>query len=933
MLPPPFTHKDIYMLECLRYYCNIGYPLFPCHSHGAKAKAPLTAHGFKDASIDWQQVEAWHRQYPECAWGCATSSERAVLDIDPRHGGNESLAKRVAEHGPLPLTPKVRTGGDGFHYYLLTPPGTNCGKVADGIEWKAEGGYVIVPPSRINIPEHEGRAYAWEIRPWEAPIAETPAWLLGKKPKPKASADADSPWVVREALADLLSHPGSPEGERHKTLCQLVGIHLARGDSESTVYALAEAWAERCQPPFGEWRKHVEGLWAKDGAKGLTTQSTTHRPVSITLVADGDSLTPELRKELINSFPEASAGANGKGELFPSFPPSAKTEHGVENELSTEWPTLPPEAYHGLFGEMLSAVSPETEADPAGVLLGMLTCFGNIVGRGAWETVGPRLHHPALYVGIVGRSSDAKGDGWSVSLWPFREVEPAWASACIANGVGSGEGLIERVADAQQVLDKEGKVQVIPGAIDKRCLLRLSELSRCFKLGRRENATLSEHLREGWDGEPIHVPNRKGNGLSASGYAIGMVGDITPGMLRKLMEGGTEAFDGWANRFLWACVKRSRFLPNGGNIGVLKPFKERLKTALAFAKKVGEVKRDAEADALWTEVYPSLTTSGDSVPHTDRARPYALRLAMLYALADGSAIIRREHLQASLALWEYCRQSARLIFGGTLHAEPDPPWLRLLNAIAKCPGVKRGDLTVALKHKAKAHELDEALLALEVQGLAHRRTVQGGGRPAECWYPGMKPEGDGEGESGTVDNLFSSLEVENPSPTGGRKVSKSDTDTPGIGEKDLLTFLPPPQEAEPTGGQLLTFLPPTTGGRKVSKSDTDTPGIGEKDLLTFLPPTVEQEQETTEREMIVNQNPSAFAQRRREQEHQQWLASYEAAQAKRKAEERERMGPNFADCADPVAAFKAWFEARQLAEPAPSASARQAEFDFFSQFL
>src|SRR3569623_2764623 len=83
---------------------------------------------------------------------------------------------------------------------------------------------------------------------------------------------------------------------------------------------------------------------------------------------------------------------------------------------------------------MLRAIEPQTEADPAGLLACWLACFGNVVGRGAWMQIGPRKHYPALYVGMVGRSSDAKGDTWAASIWPFKQADPSWASLCIANG-------------------------------------------------------------------------------------------------------------------------------------------------------------------------------------------------------------------------------------------------------------------------------------------------------------------------------------------------------------------------------------------------------------------------------------------------------------------------------------------------------------------
>src|SRR5436190_5819101 len=98
----------------VHFYSYLGWPLFPCSS---KSKVPLTPHGFKDATADLQQLKAWHQQYASCAWGCATSAERGVLDIDPRNGGSDSLLSLTQQNGPMPLTPKVRTGGGGLHYW------------------------------------------------------------------------------------------------------------------------------------------------------------------------------------------------------------------------------------------------------------------------------------------------------------------------------------------------------------------------------------------------------------------------------------------------------------------------------------------------------------------------------------------------------------------------------------------------------------------------------------------------------------------------------------------------------------------------------------------------------------------------------------------------------------------------------------------------
>jgi len=151
-------------VQSLQFYAAMGWPLFPCSN---KSKKPLTSHGFKDATTDVGQLKAWHGQHVGCAWGCATSSERGVIDIDPRHGGDVTLASLEAQHGPLPLTPRVRTGGGGTHFYFRFPAGTGCAiDLFPGIDRRAEGGYVIIPPSKIDIPEHEGRTYAWDVKPW-----------------------------------------------------------------------------------------------------------------------------------------------------------------------------------------------------------------------------------------------------------------------------------------------------------------------------------------------------------------------------------------------------------------------------------------------------------------------------------------------------------------------------------------------------------------------------------------------------------------------------------------------------------------------------------------------------------------------------------------------------------------------------------------------
>ena len=96
---------------------------------------------------DLEQIRQWAERWPDANWAIATGGKLVVIDIDPRNGGNETLAKLEAESGPQHCRHIVRTGGDGLHWYLSTPVPIRCGKLGPGVDVKGEGGYVIAPGS------------------------------------------------------------------------------------------------------------------------------------------------------------------------------------------------------------------------------------------------------------------------------------------------------------------------------------------------------------------------------------------------------------------------------------------------------------------------------------------------------------------------------------------------------------------------------------------------------------------------------------------------------------------------------------------------------------------------------------------------------------------------------------------------------------------
>ena len=109
-------------------YAGLDWAVLPLHSPredgscscgdedcSSPGKRPYTHRGLHDASTDPDQIRRWWREWPDANVGIRTGAESGliVLDVDPDHGGDESLAKLEAPYGPLPATVQQRTGGRG----------------------------------------------------------------------------------------------------------------------------------------------------------------------------------------------------------------------------------------------------------------------------------------------------------------------------------------------------------------------------------------------------------------------------------------------------------------------------------------------------------------------------------------------------------------------------------------------------------------------------------------------------------------------------------------------------------------------------------------------------------------------------------------------------------------------------------------------------
>lgn len=206
-----------------------------CSSSG---KHPRTSRGVKDSSTDPAQIRAWWKRYPEANVGIATGTGLRVLDVDPRNGGDVSLAHLQAMHGPLPQTIAVETGGGGHHFYFRVPEGApnTCGKVGPGLDVKGDGGYVVAPPS-VHA---SGAPYRWKEPPTQTAIAPLPEWLAASssaRGKARGAGGHIADLELPEEIVQLIIH-GMPKGERSEAVHRVLKALLSAGADEPTIMSL-----------------------------------------------------------------------------------------------------------------------------------------------------------------------------------------------------------------------------------------------------------------------------------------------------------------------------------------------------------------------------------------------------------------------------------------------------------------------------------------------------------------------------------------------------------------------------------------------------------------------------------------------------------------------------------------------------------------------
>lgn len=670
-------------------------------------KAPLLGQGWETARPSEQNVRQWWARWPRANVGLLLAPS-GLLFVGPDDEGGRAFAQA---HG-RPGTVCRISANPGYVYRRPAgcPIASTKLKTAElEIDVKANGYCVAYGRHK------DGPAIYLEGED----LAEAPAWaveMFQKAPgRPAADGGDDEPPVRLDANG-LALWRGEVAVDKDGVLKR--AEDCAQVDRSVTLFRigldLAKAGASR--------RTIIDALAERDTALGYDKYAERRDGGAgdYATIADKALAPPEEGPPL--SLPTASG----------------RTDAPASPANDAPWPEpLAAAAYHGLAGDIVQALAPHTEADPAALLVQLLAAFGSAVGHGPYFEVEATPHHGNLFAVLVGATAKGrKGTSWEHVLRLVGQADLLWG-ARVQEGLSSGEGLIYAVRDP--VGGKEGDPEAPPtdpGVSDKRLMVTESEYASVLRLAARDGNTLSATMRRAWDTGRLHVLN-KNSPCQATGAHISIVGHITRDELLRHLE-GTETANGFANRFLWLAVKRSQCLPEGGDWQKVDTagLVARLRQALGKARLVGQMRRDEEARAIWRAVYPSLSAGRPGLMGavTSRAEAQVLRLSLVYALLDGSPTVNADHLRAALAVWEYCEASARWVFGDKLG---DPDADAILKALRQSEGgLTRWEISNLFGRNKSAAGIARALALLAEVGAASRTTLPAekpGGRPAELW--------------------------------------------------------------------------------------------------------------------------------------------------------------------------------------------------------
>ena len=217
------------------------------------------------------EVSFWWRKWPTANIIIITGavSNLGVVDVDPRHGGDEAWREWLTKH-PSPVTVSALTGGGGVHYLYRHPEREvrNRANMLQGVDFRGAGGYIVAPPSTHS----SGRTYEWDVdaHPDDMEVAEMPPALvlLVIRSGSTAADGGTRPPLDIEAYMD--GREMVPEGTRNETMARICGYFAGKVEDYETLVPIMDSLNQQvCRPPMEEREltRLTQSIWRREKAK------------------------------------------------------------------------------------------------------------------------------------------------------------------------------------------------------------------------------------------------------------------------------------------------------------------------------------------------------------------------------------------------------------------------------------------------------------------------------------------------------------------------------------------------------------------------------------------------------------------------------------------------------------------------------------------
>lgn len=363
----------LYSLSAGRCTCGAA----DCKSPGKHPHRELVPHGVHNASTDPVRIREWWARVPDANVGIATGAASGfdVLDVDPRNGGDDTLADLQRDQGKLPDTALQLTGGQGYHYLFRHDPELRLRSPGRGLDVKSTGGYIVAEPST----HVSGGHYAWEgsADPTDGhPIADAPAWLAAPAPmRAAASGPTGTGYLDPQRIEDL----------------RAALAHLDASDYQVWIGVGQALHSTAAPEAFDLWDVWSQGAGNYDGSTAVKWR---------TFNANGS-----LHVESIFVW---SRDAGWDGESPRVAVPAENVLVFAPRAAEPVTPSVPPELLHlpgalGVVVDLANRTAPKPQPQFAVQAALALGCA--VLGRRYRTT---RENWPSLYLVNVGKSASGK---------------------------------------------------------------------------------------------------------------------------------------------------------------------------------------------------------------------------------------------------------------------------------------------------------------------------------------------------------------------------------------------------------------------------------------------------------------------------------------------------------------------------------------------